>query len=130
MKQEFKKGINLVLGFWPGEAHGMFTTPSLSLMNGWLWVALLMFQGQHCLHFTVSNIQGCENTTFKIINLEHAWQCKKKLGWHLTFLSNGWFFSTNLFRGGFQENWHLFIIDGHGSHITIQTLEQVIEVGL
>ncbi len=40
------------------------------------------------------------------------------------------FFLQIFFRGGFQENQHFFILDRHGSHITIQTLEQIIEVGL
>jgi hypothetical protein len=34
MKQEFKQGVNLVLRFWLGEVHEIFTTPSISLGNG------------------------------------------------------------------------------------------------
>jgi hypothetical protein len=34
MKHEFKQGDNLVLGFWLGEAHVMFITPSLNIKSG------------------------------------------------------------------------------------------------
>jgi hypothetical protein len=30
----------------------------------------------------------------------------------------------------FQENIHFLILQGHGSHVTIQTLEQAIKLGL
>jgi hypothetical protein len=33
-------------------------------------------------------------------------------------------------RGVFQENQHLLILDGHGFHVTIQGLKQVVKVGL
>jgi hypothetical protein len=33
-------------------------------------------------------------------------------------------------RGVFQENQHLLILDGHGFHVTIQALKQVVKVGL
>jgi hypothetical protein len=69
---EFSWGVNLVVGFWPGKAYEMFTTPILSLGNGWLRIALLMLQRQHCLHFTLSKFQGCEKTTFEIVDQEHA----------------------------------------------------------
>jgi hypothetical protein len=49
-----------------------------------------------------------------------------------TYLFKQWlvFFYNFILRGGFQENQHLLILDGHGFHITIQTLEHVIELGL
>jgi hypothetical protein len=83
-----------------------------------------MLQGQHCLHFTLSKVQGCEKTTFEIVGQEHAWQCRKKLGRQLTFSNNGWFFLAYLFGGVFQDNQRLFVLDGHGSHVIIQTSEQ------
>jgi hypothetical protein len=34
MKQEFMWNVNLVLGFWPSEVHGLFIALSLSFRNG------------------------------------------------------------------------------------------------
>ncbi len=129
------QGINLVLGFWLGEAHMMFTTPSLSFRNGWLWIMLLMLQGQHYLHFTFSKVQGCKKTTFKIVDQEHAWQCKKRLRWQLTFSSNGWFFFVVLFQRGmvFMLQYKQSIISSrnwvrHG-HLTYSYFTYVTTIG-
>jgi hypothetical protein len=41
-----------------------------------------------------------------------------------------YFFLQIYSRGGFQENKNLFILDGHGSHVIIQALEQATKLGL
>jgi hypothetical protein len=44
---------------------------------------------------------------------------KKGLDDNLPFQVMVGFFFTNLFGGIFQDNQHLLILDGHGSHVTI-----------
>jgi len=55
-----------------------------------------------------------------------------KKAWMTTYLFKQWlvFFYKFILGGGFQGNQHLLILNGHGSHITIQTLEHVVKVGL
>jgi hypothetical protein len=47
---------------------------------------------QHYLHYTFSKVQGCKKTTFKIVNQEHARQCKKGLDDNLPFQAMVGFF--------------------------------------
>jgi len=52
--------------------------------------------------------------------------------WMIAYFFNQWFifFCISIPRGIFQQNCHLLILDGHGSHFTIERLEQAIEFGL
>jgi hypothetical protein len=49
-----------------------------------------------------------------------------------TYLFKQWlaFFYKSIPRRVFKENWHLLIMDGHGFHVTIWTLEQITKVRL
>jgi hypothetical protein len=41
------------------------------------------------------------------------------------------FFFNKLILGGMPfNNWHLLILNGHGNHVTFETIKQTIEFGL
>jgi hypothetical protein len=50
----------------------------------------------------------------------------------VTSSTNGWvFFYVGMFQGEvIQKNWYFKIVDGHDFHVTIETLEQVVEITL
>jgi hypothetical protein len=52
--------------------------------------------------------------------------------WITTFLSKKFlsFFKRFILNGIFITNRHLLILDGHGSHVTLETIEQAQEFGL
>jgi len=39
-------------------------------------------------------------------------------------------FNKSILGGMSLSNWHLLILDGHGSHVTLEAIEQVKEFGL
>jgi hypothetical protein len=54
----------------------------------------------------------------------------KKHGWLHTSSNSGHHFLINLYQGGiFQNNHQLLILNGHGSHVTIEALEQTTKIG-
>jgi hypothetical protein len=55
---------------------------------------------------------------------------KKGLDDSLPFQVMASFFLQIYSKGVSQENQHLLIMDGHGFHVTIQALEQVVKVGV
>ncbi len=40
------------------------------------------------------------------------------------------FFNMSLLGGVSLYNWHLLILDGHGKHVTLETIEQAKKFGL
>jgi hypothetical protein len=55
---------------------------------------------------------------------------EKSLDDSLPLQAMAYFFLKICSRAEFQENKHLLILDGHGSHVIIQALEQVTKLGL
>jgi hypothetical protein len=56
----------------------------------------------------------------------------QKQTWMISYLFKEWLslFSKSIPWGISQDNPHLLILDGHGSHVMIEAFEQVIEIGL
>jgi hypothetical protein len=62
-------------------------------------------------------------TTLDFANQILIWQCKKKL--ITTFLLKEFmsFFNKSILGGMSLNNQHLLIVDGHGSHVTLEAIE-------
>jgi hypothetical protein len=55
---------------------------------------------------------------------------EKKHGWHVIYSSSFFFFIQSIRKGLSQQNRHFLILDGHGSHVTLEATEQTYEAGL
>ncbi len=56
----------------------------------------------------------------------------QKNAWMIAYFFNQrfGFFCKSILKGNSQQNYHLLIMDGHGSHVIIKRLEQAIEFGI
>jgi hypothetical protein len=73
---------------------------------------------------TFSKVKDYEMITSNFVNQELAWQCKKKLGWFFFVQGIINFFKKSIIGGVSCTNRHLLVLDGHGSHVTLETIEQ------
>ncbi len=60
----------------------------------------------------------------------HVWQCKARHGWHLSSSKNFCQFSKSQFLLKIFNPRHLLILNGHGSHVTLEAIAQAHEFGL
>jgi len=83
-----------------------------------------MLQGVFYLVFTSLEVRDQGMITLNYTNQVLVWQCKKT--WMITFLFKTFlsFFNKLVLGGMSLSNWHLLIMDGHGSHVTLEVIEQ------
>lgn len=85
---------------------------------------------QHVKAFYILGVQRWKKTTYNYVDWNMHGHAKKKKGWLHTSSRSGCLFLIDLYQGGiFQNNHQLLILNGHGSHVTIEALEQATKIG-
>jgi hypothetical protein len=69
-------------------------------------------------------------TTYNFPNEELVWLCNKKMDDYLHFQGILSFFKRSIPNGISLTNKHMFILDGHGSHVTLKAIKQAQKFGL
>jgi hypothetical protein len=69
-------------------------------------------------NFFIFKGETIKDDYIKIIGQERAWQCKT----FFLFKECLSFFVNLVLKGIFQSNMHILILDGHGSHVTLETI--------
>jgi hypothetical protein len=81
----------------------------------------LLQQGQHCQGFIFSKERGYKITTFNFVNLYGF--VVKSMDDYISFQIYI-FYKRSIWGGISLTNKHMFILDGHGSHVTFEAIEQ------
>jgi len=89
-----------------------------------------MLQVEFYQGFTSSKVKYFEMITSSFINHGHARQCKQKKTWMIFFVGFFSFFKRFVPSGISRTNCHLLILDGHGFHATLKSIEQTQDFGL
>jgi hypothetical protein len=74
--------------------------------------------------FYILEERGYVMTTYNSTNQELIWLCNKKMDDYLSFQKQFVFFKRFIPCEIFLTNRHLLILDGHGSHVTLEVIEQ------
>jgi hypothetical protein len=75
-------------------------------------------------------VRRLERTPFNNLNQNLICKCTKKHGRHDICLSSFFFSIRSIPRSLSQQNKHLLILDGHGSHVTLEAIKQTYEARL
>jgi hypothetical protein len=61
-------------------------------------------------------------TTLNFVNHGFAWQLKKGLNYFFYFQGIPFFFKEFVLNGVSSTNRHILVLDGHGSHVTLEVV--------
>jgi hypothetical protein len=69
-------------------------------------------------------VRRLERITFNNVSQDLVWKCRKKT-WMTCYLFKQFvfFFIRSILGGLSQHNKHLLILDGHGSHVTLEAIK-------